>query len=178
MSLAEQHDAEESRFPPEILAKARADLEVSKFAPNSPWNKQKVEQLLKLAEEGLSCSVIGSLLGVTRNSVIGRLHRMGLTRPRPEVRLARAGGPRTSDGRPRRDGTATILRWRPRPDKFKERAAAIVPLNIELQDLDTLHCRFPYGDSPFTFCGHKKMEGSSYCPDHFALTWAPPRDRK
>lgn len=138
----------------------------------SIWTPEKIEQLVKHFNEGLSCSIIGDLLGVSRNSVIGRLSRMGLSKPKPEVRLVRTG-----NGKKARRDSAVILQFRAKAVAFKERAATVVPLCIELADLEPHHCRYPYLNGPYVFCGHTKRPGSSYCPEHFALTWQPARAR-
>ena len=44
------------------------------------WSDDRVEQLKKLWEGGLSASQIAGELGnVTRNAVIGKVHRLGLS---------------------------------------------------------------------------------------------------
>ena len=44
------------------------------------WTEERVELLKKLWVEGLSASQIaGRLGGVTRNAVIGKVHRLGLS---------------------------------------------------------------------------------------------------
>src|SRR5947208_4086850 len=44
------------------------------------WSDDRVEQLKKLWESGLSASQIAAELGsVTRNAVIGKVHRLGLS---------------------------------------------------------------------------------------------------
>src|SRR5437879_13499572 len=44
------------------------------------WSEDRVEQLKKLWEAGLSASQIAAELGsVTRNAVIGKVHRLGLS---------------------------------------------------------------------------------------------------
>ena len=43
------------------------------------WNDERVETLKKLWSEGFSASQIAAQLGgVTRNAVIGKVHRLGL----------------------------------------------------------------------------------------------------
>ena len=70
------------------------------------WTDERVELLKKLWTEGLSASQIAAELGnVTRNAVIGKVHRLGLsgrakTRRRP-CRLARTARPRKADPRRR-----------------------------------------------------------------------------
>ena len=44
------------------------------------WTEERVEQLKQLWTEGLSASQIARVLGgVTRNAVIGKVHRLGLS---------------------------------------------------------------------------------------------------
>jgi GcrA cell cycle regulator len=59
-----------------------------------PWTEDRVEQLKKMWAEGLSASQIAAKLagGVTRNAVIGKVHRMGLS---GRVTRTRVSTPRT-----------------------------------------------------------------------------------
>ena len=61
------------------------------------WTDERVELLKKLWADGLSASQIAAELGgVTRNAVIGKVHRLGPLRPRQKpllVRPAAAQGP-------------------------------------------------------------------------------------
>ena len=45
---------------------------------NSTWDDLKLKQLEDLWKQGLPISKIGEILGVSRNSVAGKAHRMGL----------------------------------------------------------------------------------------------------
>src|SRR5512147_1928279 len=63
------------------------------------WTDERVELLKKLWQDGLSASQIAKQLGgVTRNAVIGKVHRLGLagraTPSRPAKRPVRASRPR------------------------------------------------------------------------------------
>ena len=79
------------------------------------WTDERVETLKKLWSEGLSASQIAAELGgVTRNAVIGKVHRLGLSgrakspssaAPRP--RKPRAHGQMLRVSRPSRHATAT-----------------------------------------------------------------------
>lgn len=55
------------------------------------WTDERVERLKTLWAEGLSASQIAAELGsVTRNAVIGKVHRLGLSgRAKPQVQAAR-----------------------------------------------------------------------------------------
>src|SRR4051794_16531834 len=60
------------------------------------WNDERVETLKKLWAEGLSASQIATELGgITRNAVIGKVHRLGLS--------GRAMSPTTANPRPRKE---------------------------------------------------------------------------
>ena len=61
------------------------------------WTDERVETLKRMWNEGQSASQIAKELGgVTRNAVIGKVHRLGLSH-----RVGGAGSPRTSDRRTR-----------------------------------------------------------------------------
>ena len=48
------------------------------------WTDQMIEDLKRMWDEGLSTGEIGKRLGVTKNSIIGKVHRLQLTaRPSP-----------------------------------------------------------------------------------------------
>jgi len=50
-------------------------------AKRATWNSNRIELMTCCFHAGLSCSQIAGEIGVTRNAVIGKLHRLGLTRP-------------------------------------------------------------------------------------------------
>ena len=58
------------------------------------WTEQRIETLRKLWGQGQTASQIAAILGgITRNAVIGKAHRLGLTgRPSPIKREAGSGG--------------------------------------------------------------------------------------
>src|SRR3954470_1262885 len=52
----------------------------SMFANIPTWTTERVELLKQHFEAGLSCRDIAAQIGVSRNAVIGKLTRLGLTR--------------------------------------------------------------------------------------------------
>ena len=69
------------------------------------WTSERIELLKRCLHAGLSCGQTAREIGVTRNAVIGRMNRLGLSRPKDVIgrqleqrraaRLARPETPRT-----------------------------------------------------------------------------------
>ena len=99
----------------------------------------------------------------TRNKICGKIHRLGLSEPKPkEPKQPRPK--RHQPYKPRRKPEA------PPPETVALRCVEIVPLNITLQELDDTTCKYPYGDRPpFQYCGHPSLPDESWCLDHFHL---------
>src|SRR5246127_5607992 len=71
------------------------------------WTDERVELLKKLWADGLSASQIAAELGgITRNAVIGKVHRLGLS--------GRAKSPSSAAPRPRKARSSGMMRV-PRP---------------------------------------------------------------
>ena len=143
------------------------------------WTDERVEQLKKLWADGLSASQIAAELGgITRNAVIGKVHRLGLSgrgAPSAPGRTARISPPRPA--RPRR---AVVRPSRvmapPRPPVA---ASVTVPegpgLVTDMARLAVHACKWPIGDpkSPeFSFCGRRASEGV-YCVEHARVAYQP-----
>ena len=161
------------------------------------WTDERVEQLRKLWSEGLSASQIaGRLGGVTRNAVIGKVHRLGLSgrattsrmkthRPRtraavPAKRPAAKVAPRFAQlGNP-----AVRALYQPEAEPFVPAAEELVIPVAERKTIQTLvecSCRWPIGDpqeSDFHFCGRQKVMGLPYCETHARRAFQPPQVRR
>jgi GcrA cell cycle regulator len=138
----------------------------------------RIDELKDLNKQGLSASQIAKRLGgVTRNAVIGKLHRLGIasgarvmrTYPKPKSKKHAARKPVRHKGGPGNMNTETL---RPKANFHAcplppepERPAKL----FKLVDLEDSQCRYFFGDprAPDSgFCGCEKMAGSSYCPGH------------
>jgi GcrA cell cycle regulator len=153
----------------------------------SEWSVERVEKLKGLHAAGLSCSRMAAEIGgVSRNAVIGKLHRLGLSNAASTVRRDNQYG-----RKPRKpaEKTVRVVRASAKDGSYRLmesariavqeiRCADVTPLNLGLLDLDPHQCRYPVNDEPFLFCGHSKMEGASYCAPHFMLTHRSEADRK
>ena len=152
------------------------------------WSSKRVELLKRHFHAGLSCSQIAREIGVTRNAVIGKVNRLGLSRPKEVIarqlersHAAKLAQPKAAKG------------WRskvPRPDILAQqdmlKAAFDGPQpNVEhvpihngrgcrLLELGDGNCRWPIsipGANGFCFCGNPRIEGLSYCPGHARIAY-------
>jgi GcrA cell cycle regulator len=134
----------------------------------SSWSETRVTTLSQLWLNGLSASQIAKQLGgVTRNAVIGKVHRLGLNGRAPASAPSRA--PRTATPRPRKPRRAPPLRKAPAPPPVQAYAPAPEgPGLIEDMALLGAHaCKWPIGDPKshdFSFCG--RPAGGRYCAAH------------
>src|SRR5258707_13202201 len=134
------------------------------------WNDERVDLLKKMWYDGLSASQIaGRLGGVTRNAVIGKVHRLGLSGRATTSRM-KSHRPRARTQSPRRlmkprfanIGTPALRQLylgdtEPYTPPAEE---LVIPLNERksIQTLTEACCRWPIGDpqlQDFHFCGRK-----------------------
>jgi GcrA cell cycle regulator len=155
------------------------------------WTEERVTELKKLWAEGHSATQIAKRLGhVTRNAVIGKVHRLGLsgraTPSRPVKRPPRLARPKPQTVR---------AVGRPGEPFIREAAAELEVLpvaHVEPQRLpngemvtvltvrDTM-CKWPIGDpadAAFGFCGHASAAGSPYCAEHGRVAFQPAKKRE
>lgn len=134
------------------------------------WPDERIAKLKRLWNDKLSCRVIAIELGISRNAVIGKAHRLGLEAREKVVRKPR--GPRKPRGlytRHKRDVLGKLFA----PDPVLIREVEVEPRNLTFDQLEANSCRYPYGEKEIVFCGHDQQAGSSYCAAHHALCWRP-----
>jgi len=114
------------------------------------WSDERIEQLKALWAEGLTTGEIGKRLGVSKNAVVGKAHRLGLKgRPSPIKRTAQA------------------VKQAAKPKEKDDKIRSVV-------DLSAHTCRWPIGDPRepgFHFCGAPSMPGKPYCQEHAAIAY-------
>jgi len=163
------------------------------------WTDERVELLKKLWAEGLSASQIATQLGgVSRNAVIGKVHRLKLSgrgrtsssAPRPK-KTASSNGPRPA-ARTSRQVTTTVgatalqARYDSEPDAHaqvrpQQNVVIPIPLKLKLVELGERTCKWPIGDpmhEDFAFCGNDVGECGPYCGYHSKLAYQPASDRR
>ncbi|CAH1652938.1 MULTISPECIES: GcrA family cell cycle regulator [unclassified Chelatococcus] len=170
--------------------------------PSQSWSDERVELLRKLWSDGLSASQIAAELGgITRNAVIGKVHRLGLSgrakstassapRPRKPVRQpgVTAPAPAATTSGPMRTNAALapqpvaeaapVLVRLPQP-----REDVVIPMSerVTIMELRESMCRWPMGDPTtpeFRFCGARSELGMPYCSHHARIAYQPVADRR
>lgn len=159
------------------------------------WTDDVVADLKKMWAEGLTTGEIAKRLDVSKNSVVGKVHRLGLSgRPSPIKKKAEV------------ETTKIEIKQAPKTVK-KEKPIAVKPIkapievkkevidktikqerpikkeiefklhkegSVRVTDLDTHTCRWPIGDpkdEKFHFCGKRIRVGQTYCEEHSEIAY-------
>ena len=173
------------------------------------WTDERVERLKKLWAEGLSASQIAAQLGgVSRNAVIGKVHRLSLPgrakaggnaapnraqkrpaavpqRPATYAAQPRAAAPSRPVARP---VGATMVKEDVEAEVFEAvdyvpAKNVVVPISrkIGLTELTERTCKWPMGDplkDDFCFCGAEAPDTSPYCKYHARMAYQPVAERR
>jgi GcrA cell cycle regulator len=153
----------------------------------STWTDARVEQLKALFDAGMSCKEIaGEMGGVTRNGIIGKIHRLGLSGIRPKPK----SGPREPSVARKHQGIASAVIYKarrksPLPEPHIELYVEPEPPPADditlaqrctIVDLNDDRCRFPCGDpasADFFFCGAATRGAPPYCAHHARVAYQP-----
>ena len=167
------------------------------------WTDERVELLKKLWGDGLSASQIAAELGgVTRNAVIGKVHRLSLSgRAKPAAApVARARKATTTLGRPAagsrpqtfsrplvagntalKPAAQPVAEARRAPRPVEESVVVPISLHATILTLTEQTCKWPNGDpstEDFHFCGQRSKAGIPYCEYHSRIAYQPVQERR
>ena len=122
------------------------------------WTEERLEKLRALWDKGLSISSIGEELGVTRNAIAGKAHRLGLKKRQSPIAKKKA---------PAKEVAVQV------PEDL--------PLRLALRRLNWSRskCVWPTGDpkhTDFNFCGQPILAGKPYCAEHCNEAFTTSRD--
>ncbi len=143
------------------------------------WTDERVELLQKLWSEGFSAAQIARQFdGISRNAVIGKLHRLGRRSEHKPVQVRPQTFKAATVAPLRR--AAAVRRATPYSDMpVRFVAQAVGPEAPGLATLSTLEshmCKWPIGDpaaNDFTFCGQSPSSGRPYCDRHARTAYRP-----
>jgi GcrA cell cycle regulator len=141
------------------------------------WTEERVALLRDRVDAGLTCAQIAHEIGVSRNAVIGKVNRLGLSRFKSMVagEPGRAGAPKIA--RPKMP-----IRQRPYPASPRKPPLAFPEPAVDagkrcsLLELQQGHCRWPIsepGAEDFGFCGNQRADGLPYCTAHARMAYRP-----
>jgi len=131
--------------------------------------------LMGLWEEGLPTSEIGRRLGVTKNAVVGKVHRLGLKKRQSPIRQssttsAQPKKAKPAAARPQTAGTADAT--------VRSAANTSTPMPtgevVRLEELTSSMCSWPEGEpgtEEFHFCGQPSVADKPYCEAHCARAY-------
>lgn len=160
------------------------------------WTDEMVDQLRAMWVEGLTTGEIGKRLGVSKNSIVGKVHRLGLSgRPSPIKKKEDNDSEAEASETAAKQVKEKAAPKEPKPIKVKAEKPAPAPAPVEkaaektecpakpshhhngktmLTDLDNHTCRWPLGDPKdenFHFCGKKVRIGQTYCDEHANIAY-------
>ena len=156
------------------------------------WTTEMIEGLKKMWKRGLTTNEIAKELGVSKNSIVGKVHRLNLTsRPSPikkkddeddlDIIETPAEKPVQTDKPKAPVSIEKELPVSQEPEPAKVRVPVETELKkrkcIKLSELDSHTCRWPIGDPKddhFCFCGNKVRAGQTYCDEHAAIAYVKP----
>jgi GcrA cell cycle regulator len=158
---------------------------LNKTRPPSQWDDpDRVQELTLRWAAGQSCTQIGAAMGITRSTVIGKVHRLGLparavaaprSKPRATLEELEERRKRKYAAQVARRQAASKKKLSPAPtpaQAITELPIASEPLNIPMAELrmwskfKSNQCRFIADEPPgplFRTCGQPTPVGESYC---------------
>lgn len=149
------------------------------------WTDERVELLKRLWADGWSCSQIASELGgVSRNGVIGKVHRMNLVR---RYHNRGTDGAATKKARkPRAKANLNVFRTPPVTESFSTapiiegdhlaHIEAPTGPRVSILELSDKRCRWPIGEGrDVSYCGASPAPNKPYCPFHSRVAYQKPQ---
>lgn len=147
----------------ERLSKGWSIMAAVETPSRQDWAQSEIDTLIRLWGGRYSAGMIANELpGRTRNSIIGKAHRLGLAQRAPVV--CRPFNP------PHKRKPIRFAKPMPKPD------VPYAPLNLTLADLTINSCLAIVSDTdvrPVLYCGMDKVH-ESYCQHHYSIYHTSP----
>ena len=144
------------------------------------WTEEMIDNLKQMWKEGLTTNEIAKRLGVSKNSIVGKVHRLNLkARPSPIKKKEEntTSEPVVTKEEASKQSTKSVKKIVVTPvnmscDHTKKKDSC-----LKLTELDNHTCRWPIGDPKddnFCFCGKNVRSGQTYCEEHSAVAYVKP----
>ena len=137
------------------------------------WTEERVAKLKELWGKGKTASQIAEIIGgISRNSVIGKAHRLNLS---AKIKTRTATTNQNFENSLQENNKVK----RGQKSKFK---SLIIEKDFEpenpkqLEELDENSCKWPIGhpdEKSFYFCGRSSLKDFSYCKLHVLYAYQP-----
>lgn len=149
--------------------------------PRAPfWSEEKTALLRELLKNGCTYKHIAEVLNVSKNSLIGRVHRIKAAYPAGRKKTL------TTFSRKRQKALKALRKrmaryhvpYIPPPNGRVDWSQEPPSLKVSFVDLEDFHCRYVHGDPKqggHHFCGHPQKGSSSYCEFHTAACIISPK---
>jgi len=155
------------------------------------WTPEQISDLTRLWGEGLTTAEIGKRLGISKNAVVGKAHRLHLparpspikrTGPRPQVYRQAAPRQPSVPRAPQAPREPRVAAQAQQTSAAALRALANQPSakRLPMMALSASTCRWPIGDpgdAEFHFCGERSLDGKPYCSSHASIAYVKMKPR-
>lgn len=149
------------------------------------WPLEATDAMVELWKSGASAAEVSRALrqrfglSFSRSAVLGKVHRLGITRPSAQT-------PKAARVRPPAAVSAVYVRVAARyaAEQAARAAAAAKPAPETPRGAHTIlsiksgMCKWPIGDpkdADFSLCGESSFQGGVYCARHHVAAYAPPK---
>jgi GcrA cell cycle regulator len=146
------------------------------------WNEETIARIRALWAEGHTTAEIGRRMGISKNAVVGKAHRLNLpARPSP---IRRTPGEKRSAPRPtvRRVTGPTLPVLESMTRQPLKAPVVLRPVAMQPRPVGRVSsCCWPLGEPgtpEFHFCGDPTVPAKPYCEEHVALAYVKVRDRR
>ncbi len=155
------------------------------------WTDKKIEKLKKLWEKGLSTAEIGKKLDFSKNAIVGKVHRLGLSNRGSPIKTNKDKNPKpstkTENVLPKKASVKkeTVIENTEKKEilSIPNESIRISKISLKnkkstsgvsLLELTSDLCCWPIDDinsDNFHFCGKKVFKNKPYCLEHCAIAY-------
>ena len=146
------------------------------------WNEETIARIRALWAEGHTTAEIGRRMGISKNAVVGKAHRLNLpARPSPIRRTP--GEKRSAPRQTVRRVTGPTLPMLASMERQPLKAPVVLrPVPVQPRPVGRVSsCCWPLGEPgtpEFHFCGDPTVPAKPYCEEHVAVAYVKVRDRR